>query len=110
MKSLIYIISTLIQHDFGYPVGFGEVKPGNSSTTKHSVCMDILRLGIAAKRAIDKWHLSGFLAFMINGLEITFFAVCKQHKHLYTMTKIGAMSVRVDGYFDSDLDHPKAKH
>jgi hypothetical protein len=30
------IISTLMQHDFGYPVGFGEVKPGNSSSTKHS--------------------------------------------------------------------------
>lgn len=51
------IISTLIQHDIGYPIAFGEVKPGNSSTTKHSVCMDILRLGIASKRAIDKWHL-----------------------------------------------------
>ncbi|KAI9468059.1 hypothetical protein BDB00DRAFT_777425, partial [Zychaea mexicana] len=99
------IISTLIQHDFGYPVGFGEVKPGNSSTTKefqsltinftvnrlppkHSVCMDILRLGIASKRAIDKWHLSGCLAFMINGFYISFF-----HKHLYTMTEIGAMTV-----------------
>jgi hypothetical protein len=62
------IISTLIQHDFGHPVGFGEVKPGNSSTTKHSVCTDILRLGIASKRAIDKWHLSGCFAFMIEWL------------------------------------------
>ncbi|KAG2228683.1 hypothetical protein INT48_005376 [Thamnidium elegans] len=86
------IISTLMQHDFGYPVGFGEVKPGNSSTTKHSVCMDILRLGIASKRAIDKWHLSGCLAFMINGFYISFFVVRKQHKHLYTMTEIGAMT------------------
>ncbi|KAG0781764.1 hypothetical protein G6F16_013576 [Rhizopus arrhizus] len=82
-----------MQHDFGYPVGFGEVKPGNSSTTKHSVCMDILRLGITSKRAIDKWHLSGCLVFMINGFYISFFVVRKQHKHLYTMTEIGAMTV-----------------
>ncbi|KAI8334943.1 hypothetical protein BC941DRAFT_356068 [Chlamydoabsidia padenii] len=87
------IISTLMQHDFGYPVGFGEVKPGNSSTTKHSVCMDILRLGIASKRAIDKWHLGGCLAFMINGFYISFFVVRKQHKRLYTMTEIGGMTV-----------------
>lgn len=87
------IISTLVQHDFGHPVGFGEVKPGNSSTTKHSLCMDILRLGIVSKRAIDKWQLNGCLAFMVNGFNISFFLVRKQHKHLYTMTEIGAMTV-----------------
>ncbi|ORE07518.1 hypothetical protein BCV72DRAFT_290231 [Rhizopus microsporus var. microsporus] len=87
------IISTLMQHDFGYPVGFGEVKPGNSSTTKHSLCMNILRLGIASKRAIDKWHLNGCLAFMIDGFYISFFLVRKQHEHLYTMAEIAAMTV-----------------
>ncbi|CEP12909.1 hypothetical protein [Parasitella parasitica] len=80
-------ISTLIQHDFG------EVKPGNSSTTKNFVCTDILRLGISSKRAIYKWHLSGCLSFMINGFYISFFVVRKQNKHLYTMTEIGAMAV-----------------
>ncbi|KAI7857553.1 hypothetical protein BDC45DRAFT_554662 [Circinella umbellata] len=69
------IISTLIQQQ------------------KHSVCMDILRLGIASKRAIDKCHLSGCLAFMLNGFYISFFAVRKQHKLLYTKTEIGAMAV-----------------
>ncbi|KAG1057098.1 hypothetical protein G6F43_001039 [Rhizopus delemar] len=57
------IISTLMQHYFGYPVGFGEFKPSNNSTIKPSLCIDILRLGIASKKAIDKWHFSGFLAF-----------------------------------------------
>ncbi|ORZ06415.1 hypothetical protein BCR42DRAFT_456394 [Absidia repens] len=61
-------------HDFGYPVGFGEVKPGNSSTTKHSVCMD----------TFFGWesHQKGQST---NGIW--------QHKHLYTMTEIGAMTV-----------------
>ncbi|KAI9486190.1 MAG: hypothetical protein EXX96DRAFT_548001 [Benjaminiella poitrasii] len=40
--------------------------------------MGILRLGIASKRAIDKWHLSGCLAFMVNGFYISFFVVRKQ--------------------------------
>ncbi|KAG2235822.1 hypothetical protein INT48_003934 [Thamnidium elegans] len=31
------IISTLVQHEFGCPLGFGETKVGNISTTKQSV-------------------------------------------------------------------------
>lgn len=46
------IVSTIMQHDFDYPVSFGEVRPGNSSTTKHSVSLDVLRLGIASKRQL----------------------------------------------------------
>ncbi|KAI7855098.1 hypothetical protein BDC45DRAFT_568445 [Circinella umbellata] len=65
------IVSTIMQNDFGYPVGFGEVKPGNSSTTKHSVSLDVLRLGIASKRAIDKWKLNWCFGFMINGFDLT---------------------------------------
>ncbi|CAO3650095.1 unnamed protein product [Mucor hiemalis] len=35
------IVSTLMHHDdFDYSVGFGEAKPRNSSTTKHSVYID----------------------------------------------------------------------
>lgn len=48
------IVSTIMQHDFGHPVDLEEVKPGNSSTTKYSVSLDVLRLGIVSKRAIDK--------------------------------------------------------
>ncbi|KAG1170257.1 hypothetical protein G6F70_007847 [Rhizopus microsporus] len=53
------IISTLIQHDFGHSIGFGEVKAGNESTTKHFVCLDVVRLGVACKRAIDQARLAG---------------------------------------------------
>ncbi|CAO3698168.1 unnamed protein product [Rhizopus stolonifer] len=82
------IVSTIMQHDFGHPVGFGEVKPGNSSTTKHSVSLDVLRLGIASKRAIDKWKLNSCFGFMINGFDLTFFITKKQHKNCYTMLEI----------------------
>lgn len=82
------IVSTIMQHDFGHPVGFGEVKPGNSSTTKHSVSLDVLRLGIASKRAIDKWKLNSCFGFMINGFDLTFFITKKQHENCYTMLEI----------------------
>ncbi|KAI9253475.1 hypothetical protein BDA99DRAFT_519932 [Phascolomyces articulosus] len=72
------IISTLMQHDYGYPLGFGEVKIGNSFTIKHNACKDILNLGIAAKRAIDKWKLEACFTFMINGFYISFFLAEKK--------------------------------
>lgn len=40
------IISTLVQRDYGYPLGFGESKAGNTSTTKQAVNSDIFQLGI----------------------------------------------------------------
>ncbi|KAL0087505.1 hypothetical protein J3Q64DRAFT_1638767 [Phycomyces blakesleeanus] len=82
------IVSMIMQHNFGHPVGFGEVKPGNSSTTKHSVSLDVLHLGIASKRAIDKWKLNSCFGFMINGFDLTFFITKKQHENCYTMLEI----------------------
>ncbi|KAG2235749.1 hypothetical protein BDF21DRAFT_463864 [Thamnidium elegans] len=39
-------ISTLVQHEFGYPLGFGETKVGKVSTTKRLVNLDIFRLDV----------------------------------------------------------------
>ncbi len=80
------IISTLVQHDLGHSIGFGEVKFGNESTTKHSVCLDVVRLGVARKRAIDQAHLAGCIAFLINGFCLSFFMVRKEQHQFYTMT------------------------
>jgi hypothetical protein len=48
------IISTFVLHDLGHPLGFGQVKPGNSSTVKRAVNLDVFRLGIVSKMTIDK--------------------------------------------------------
>lgn len=85
------IVSTLVQHDFGCPLGFGEAKPGNVSTTKQAVNLDIFRLGITCKRAIDRYDLPACLAFMINGYSVSFFIVSKRHDHLYTMIEIASL-------------------
>ncbi|CAO3703510.1 unnamed protein product [Rhizopus stolonifer] len=86
------IISTLVQYDFGCPLGFGEAKVGNISTTKQSVNLDIFRLGITCKRAIERHGLPACLAFMINGYEISFFIVSKRHDCLYTMMEIASLN------------------
>ncbi|SAM06250.1 hypothetical protein [Absidia glauca] len=86
------IISTLVQHDFGCPLGFGETKTGNVSTTKQAVNLDISRLGITCKRAIERHDLPACLASMINGYSISFFIVSKRHDCLYTMTEIASLN------------------
>ncbi|ORX45498.1 hypothetical protein DM01DRAFT_252186 [Hesseltinella vesiculosa] len=87
------IISTLVQHDLGHSIGFGEVKAGNDSTNKHSVCMDVVRLGIACKRAIDQAHLAGCIAFLVNGFHLSFFMVRKEQHRFYTMTEIASLAI-----------------
>lgn len=83
------ITSILVQHEFGYPLGFGEAKIGDVSTTKQSVNLDIFRLGITCKRAIE-WHdLPACLVFMINGYSI----VSKRHDCLYTMMEIASLNL-----------------
>lgn len=85
-------ISTLVQHDFGSPLGFGEVKVGSTSTTKKSVNLDVFRLAITCKRSIERNNQSQCLAFMINGYNISFFVVSKRHDTLYTMIEIASVN------------------
>jgi hypothetical protein len=87
------IISTLVQHDLGYSIGFDEVKVGNESTTKHSVCLDVVRLGVVCKQAIDRAHLAGCIAFLINGFYLSFFMVRKEQHQFYTMTEITSLAM-----------------
>ncbi|CAO3632387.1 unnamed protein product [Mucor fragilis] len=86
------IISTLVWHGFGCPLGFGEAKVGNISTTKQSVNLDIFRLGITCKRTIERQDLPACLAFMINVYGISFFIVSKRHDCLYTMMEIASLN------------------
>ncbi|OBZ81387.1 hypothetical protein A0J61_10565 [Choanephora cucurbitarum] len=78
------IVSTIMQHDFGHPVNFRDEKPGNSSKTRHSVSLDVLHLGIASKRAIDKWKLNSCFGFMINEFDLTFFVTKKNNTKIAT--------------------------
>ncbi|RCH95273.1 hypothetical protein CU097_008329 [Rhizopus azygosporus] len=85
------IISTLAQHDFAQSIGFGEVKVGNESTTKHSVCLDVVQLGAACKQAIGQANLAGCIAFLIDSFCPSFFMVRKEQHQFYIMTEIASL-------------------
>ncbi|KAI8090313.1 uncharacterized protein B0P05DRAFT_577769 [Gilbertella persicaria] len=74
------IISTLIQSRFGRHIGYGEVKPGDDSTTTQSLCIDTLKLAVLSRNnCLNKGHPT-----------ISFQRI---HKRFYTMTEIGRVKV-----------------
>ncbi|KAI9496841.1 hypothetical protein BDB00DRAFT_869069 [Zychaea mexicana] len=58
---------------------------------KQAVNLDIFRLGITCKRAIERHDLLVCLAFIIKGYSISFFIVSKRHDCLYTMMEIASL-------------------
>ncbi|EPB92057.1 hypothetical protein HMPREF1544_01121, partial [Mucor circinelloides 1006PhL] len=60
------VISTIVQSKYGRPLGVGKVKPGNTSTNKHSLCMDTLRLATLSKDTIDRYGQNVCFAFQVN--------------------------------------------
>ncbi|KAG0190283.1 hypothetical protein DFQ28_002265, partial [Apophysomyces sp. BC1034] len=92
------VISTIIQSKYGRPLGFGEVKPGNSSTNKHSLCMDTLRLATLSKDTIDRYSQDSCFAFQVNGFRVSFFMLPVHHENLYIMLEVATF------VFPSSLD------
>ncbi|KAI8348293.1 hypothetical protein BD560DRAFT_439394 [Blakeslea trispora] len=93
------VISTIIQSKYGHPWGFDEVKPGNSSTNKHSLCMDTLRPATLSKDTMDRYSLDICFVFQFNCYRISFFMVYRQLQGLYIMVGVATL------VFPSSLDN-----
>jgi hypothetical protein len=86
------IISTLIQLRFGRHLGYGEIKPGDDSTTTQSLYVDTLKLAVLLRyNCLDKGHPT--ISFQVNGFQLTFYMTQKIHQRFYTMTEIGRVKV-----------------
>ncbi|KAI8639746.1 hypothetical protein BD408DRAFT_257710 [Parasitella parasitica] len=86
------IISTLIQLKFGRHLGYGEVKPGDNSTTTQSLCVDTLKLTVLSRNTCLK-NEHPILAFQINGFQLIFYVTQRIHHRFYTMIEIGRVKV-----------------
>ncbi|KAI9353968.1 hypothetical protein BD770DRAFT_412409 [Pilaira anomala] len=85
------IISTLIQSRFGSHIGYGEVKPGDDSTTIQSLCIATLKLVVLTKNNCLKKG-SPVLSFQVNGFQLIFYLYTFRSR-VYTMTEIGRIEV-----------------
>jgi hypothetical protein len=86
------IISTLIQLRLGRHLGYGEVKPGDDSTTIQSLCIDTLKLSVLSRNTCLK-NDHPILTFQINGFQLIFYMTQKMHDRFYTMIEIGRVRV-----------------
>lgn len=72
------IISTLIQSRFGRHLGYGEVKPGDDSTTTQSLCIDTLKLAVLSRNnCSNKGHPT--ISFQVNGFQLIFYMTQRIH-------------------------------
>ncbi|KAG1627711.1 hypothetical protein G6F44_012118 [Rhizopus delemar] len=86
------IISTLVQLKFGRHLGYGEVKPGDDSTTTQSLCVDTLKLTVLSRNTSLK-NEHPILAFQVNGFQLIFYVTQRIHHRFYTMIEIGRVKV-----------------
>ena len=86
------IISTLIQSSFGRHLGYGEVKPGDDSTTTQSLCIDTLKLALLSRNnCLNKGYST--ISFQVNGFQLIFYMTQRIHQRFYTMAEIGHVKV-----------------
>ncbi|KAI9263569.1 hypothetical protein EDC94DRAFT_518018 [Helicostylum pulchrum] len=86
------IISTLIQLKFGNRLGYGEVKPGDDSTTTLSLCVDTLKLAVLSRNTCFK-NEHPIITFQVNRFTLIFYMTQKIHNRFYTMIEIGRVHV-----------------
>ncbi|ORZ06423.1 hypothetical protein BCR42DRAFT_397730 [Absidia repens] len=68
------IISSLVQLNIGPSLGYGEVKPGDASTSKQSLCIDTMKLAVLSKNAASR-NGHPIVSFQVNGFHLVFFVV-----------------------------------
>ncbi|ORZ06421.1 hypothetical protein BCR42DRAFT_159396 [Absidia repens] len=88
------IISSLVQLNIGPSLGYGEVKPGDASTSKQSLCIDTMKLAVLSKNAASR-NGHPIVSFQVNGFHLVFFVVQELDNHLYTMLEIGRVVVPI---------------
>ncbi|KAG1040092.1 hypothetical protein G6F43_012360 [Rhizopus delemar] len=86
------IISTLVQLKFGRHLGYGEVKPGDDSTTTQSLCVDTLKLTVLSRNTSLK-NEHPILAFQVNGFQLIFYVTQRIHHRFYAMIEIDRVKV-----------------
>ncbi|ORX62837.1 hypothetical protein DM01DRAFT_259939, partial [Hesseltinella vesiculosa] len=86
------ILSTLVQRRFGQSLGFGEIKPDDDSTTNHSLCIDTLKLAVLSRNSVlNRGH--PILTFQANGCQLVFYMTQMIHRHFFTTTEIGRVTM-----------------
>ncbi|KAI7887055.1 uncharacterized protein EV154DRAFT_573864 [Mucor mucedo] len=84
--------TTINQLQFGFNLGFGEVKISQPTCDKGALCNDVLRLTHLTKEYLDNHRLDASLSFQIHGFSVSFYMTQLPCHKLYTTTELGKVS------------------
>ncbi|ORY97578.1 hypothetical protein BCR43DRAFT_530658 [Syncephalastrum racemosum] len=78
---------------WGTTCGYGEAKSAASGADHHAVCLDLMRLAVFAKDAMDEQRFEGILGIQIVGRMIKFYVLLLPARKLYTMLQLSEIKV-----------------
>ncbi|KAI7874007.1 uncharacterized protein EV154DRAFT_527502 [Mucor mucedo] len=85
-------LTTINQLQFGFNLGFGEVKISQPTCDKAALCNDVLRLTHLTKEYLDNHRLDASLSFQIHGFSVSFYMTQLPCHKLYTTAELGKVS------------------
>ncbi|KAI7856631.1 hypothetical protein BDC45DRAFT_533595 [Circinella umbellata] len=82
-------LTMINQLQFGFNLGFGEVKISQPTCDKAALCNDFVRLTHLTKECLDNHLLDASFSFQIHGFSVSFYMTQLPCHKLYTMTELG---------------------
>ncbi|SAL99042.1 hypothetical protein [Absidia glauca] len=73
--------------------GFGEVKSAIQGGNNHSICRDLLRVGMFCKDALDAQNMEGVLGIQVIGRMVTFYVLVLPSTGLYVMYELETIRI-----------------
>ncbi|KAI9020956.1 hypothetical protein CLU79DRAFT_703594 [Phycomyces nitens] len=73
--------------------GYGEAKPASRDSDHYLVCMDLVRVAVLSKEALNEQSLDGVLGIQIVGRTLMFYVLLLPEEGVYTLLKLAEVKI-----------------
>ncbi|CEG65037.1 hypothetical protein RMATCC62417_01907 [Rhizopus microsporus] len=73
---------------WGADCGYGEAKPAVRDNDHYLVCMNLIRMAVLSKEALNKQYLDGALGIQIVGQTLLFYVLLLPAEGIYTLLQL----------------------
>ncbi|KAI8342799.1 hypothetical protein BC941DRAFT_492803 [Chlamydoabsidia padenii] len=73
--------------------GYGETKPAARDNDHYVVCMDLIRVTVLSKEALNKQCLDGVLGIQIVGRTLVFYVLLLPAEGIYTLLQLAEIKI-----------------
>ncbi|KAG0165887.1 hypothetical protein DFQ29_001289, partial [Apophysomyces sp. BC1021] len=78
---------------WGADCGYGEAKPSARDNDHYLVCMDLVRVAILSKEALNSQRLDGVLGIQIVGRTLMFYVLLLPAEGIYTLLQLAEVKI-----------------